>query len=69
MSEQGLKVRLAKLGRKTATALVTGGVVAIAGVAVWHGSGILADRAAAVERPVATAPLAVSVAQINLEDS
>lgn len=59
---------LQRLAASTAKLFVTAGFVAVAGVAVWQGSSLLASRAAAVEKPESTEPLAVSVSTITMQN-
>ncbi|MEN0000850.1 MAG: efflux RND transporter periplasmic adaptor subunit [Pseudomonadota bacterium] len=63
------KPRLVSRILKRATAmLVTGTLVVGAGALVWQGSGLIAERAAAVEPPPATQPIAVATAPIDFRD-
>lgn len=58
------KSLMRKFGTGAATLLISGVVIAISGATIWQGSNIIANRAAAVEKPVPTETIAVSVAQI-----
>ncbi len=57
-----------RLIRGVATLLVTTAVVAVAGFTTWQGSTLLANRAAAVEKPAPTELIAVSVSPIVASD-
>ncbi|MEM9247081.1 MAG: efflux RND transporter periplasmic adaptor subunit [Pseudomonadota bacterium] len=53
--------------RLVLTLSVTAFVIGGAGIAVWQGSALLADRAAAAEPPVAAPPLPVEIVPLRLE--
>ncbi|MEL6505580.1 MAG: efflux RND transporter periplasmic adaptor subunit [Pseudomonadota bacterium] len=69
MTSRKFKAKVARLGRNTIKITVTGGVIALAVLAVQHSSDLLADRASAVGKPPVTAPLSVSTATIDLVDT
>lgn len=52
--------------RRFVTLSITGGIFVLAGGAVWQGQSLIAERAAAVEKPLATKPLAVDAASLDL---
>ena len=57
-----------KIARKSLSLLITIGFFGIAGVAVWQGSSLIAQRADAVVPPKPTAPISVETASIALRD-
>ncbi|MEM9733365.1 MAG: efflux RND transporter periplasmic adaptor subunit [Pseudomonadota bacterium] len=46
----------------------TGAVLALAALAIWQGSSLIADRADAVAKPQPTKPIAVSTSRIKMEE-
>ncbi|MEO1703030.1 MAG: efflux RND transporter periplasmic adaptor subunit [Pseudomonadota bacterium] len=67
-SNQNKSNRLRRLIRRTAAVLVTGVVVAAAGGIIWQSTGLIAERAAAVEKPLATQPVLVETSPISMVD-
>lgn len=57
-----------KIARKSLSLLITIGFFGIAGVAVWQGSSLIAQRADAVVPPKPTATISVETASIALRD-
>ena len=69
MSQSNTKHSLTRrLASGVATLFGTGLVVAIAGIAIWQGSSLIAERADAVAKPEPTKVIAVSTRQIIMAE-
>lgn len=58
-----------RLYPRAATLALTATVIALAGGAIWQGSGLIAKRAVAVETPAETLPIMISTSTIQMLDN